>query len=206
MASLEEAFKILAARNEQHDHEHETARTEAQEASAGAQSKVQLTGEVPRVDVSGFSVCKLLQRFLSLQQERVGIYKEFHECFETYLQDRNLEYYQNVSAIVTNGFAHCSQEIRDVMAVLENTHKRLDLALILQQIQNLEKNKLTLTATYQVQVEHDYQQLGSAGSADDDQSMSPAARHIQDQIDVVIEHIREALQDVREYLADETEQ
>lgn len=87
MASFEQAFRILTARMQEKDHEHEEGRKSAahliekhhHDEIQRASVNVITTGSCPPVDLNNLNPLQLLQRFQKLQAERVAIYNEFDE-------------------------------------------------------------------------------------------------------------------------------
>jgi len=88
MASFEQAFRILASRTQERDHEHEEGRKMVADSipagvahSTSQHTPVQVitTGICPSIDVSTLTPLQLMHRFQKLQSERVAIYSEFEE-------------------------------------------------------------------------------------------------------------------------------
>ncbi|RUS16743.1 DNA repair REX1-B-domain-containing protein [Endogone sp. FLAS-F59071] len=92
-----------------------------------------------------------MRQLLSQQSTRVALYKEFDDAYKDYLSDRcTPESYQSICQIVTEGFQEVSSQIQVAERVLKEDLEREDLAQEVRTLQELEREKLKLTANSQI--------------------------------------------------------
>lgn len=95
------------------------------------------------------SVAALLRSFLAVQEQRARLYTQFKDSFEDYLSTRRELPHQAVLTAVTTGFSQCSNDVIALEKALSEECRRPDLAAMLRQVQQLEREKLHLTITMQ---------------------------------------------------------
>jgi len=105
--------------------------------------------EIESLTISGDSPVKLIKAFNSAQSLRVNAYNKFEIGFREYLETGAFPQYQQLTQNITAEFVKISNKIREIESEL-HTHNKHDLANIIRQIQNNEKEKLRLTAALQV--------------------------------------------------------
>ncbi|XP_046571710.1 required for excision 1-B domain-containing protein-like isoform X1 [Haliotis rubra] len=95
----------------------------------------------------------LLKRFYDLQAERVQTYLLFDEGFQAYLKgapNYNFSMYRQLVHEITETFQKISQDVIKVKDSLANVCNLNQIANILDQVQDEERNKLELTARLQI--------------------------------------------------------
>jgi len=92
---------------------------------------------------------QLIKNFRYAQTARVYAYNKFEVGFKEYLATNTFEQFQQLTQTITVEFVSISNKIREIENDL-NILKRSDLANIIRDIQNNEKEKLRLTAAIQV--------------------------------------------------------
>ncbi len=113
---------------------------EQQERSQLQQARSKLQNELSKQSPS-----QNLSTLFKLQKERVVVFKEFNAGLDTVLQSGNLTSYPHLTTNVTASFVVISQSIKAIQQLLERGGNK-NIAEFIQQLQNLEKNKLNLTA------------------------------------------------------------
>ncbi|ORY99219.1 DNA repair REX1-B-domain-containing protein [Syncephalastrum racemosum] len=95
------------------------------------------------------SLADAMRALLKAQSTRVALYKEFDDAFKDFLNTTcSAEEYQLVCTTVTQGFQEVSTEIQAIEAQV--TAGRPDIAGLIRQLQNLEKDKLYMTCRSQI--------------------------------------------------------
>uniref|UniRef100_A0A803LK09 Uncharacterized protein n=1 Tax=Chenopodium quinoa TaxID=63459 RepID=A0A803LK09_CHEQI len=100
---------------------------------------------------SSSNTLNLLRKFLSLQLRRAEAYAKLRDGFSEYMISGVESTYQQLCSEVTIEFSDCSKQVREIESQFLNPDCfRDDLARLLRSVQELEKQKLHLTATIQV--------------------------------------------------------
>jgi hypothetical protein len=99
-----------------------------------------------RVKLESMSLDDLLQTVLEAQQQRVKAYHSFDTSLDSILSTRNLTNYPSVCAEATAHFAVVSDTVLSIHSCLLEKMKRPDLAQLVHNLQQHEKEKLSLTA------------------------------------------------------------
>jgi len=94
------------------------------------------------------SPSELLQTLFNLQKERVSAYGKFNSGLEVILQSGNLSHYPPLTTSITATFAVISSSIKEMQQLLSkhNSNDSKDIAQNIKKLQELEKEKLNLTA------------------------------------------------------------
>lgn len=119
------------------------------------EKKVSITEEMEADDAneenSRSNTLILLRNFLSLQQRRAEAYAKLRDGFAEYMISGVESTFQQLCSEITVEFSDCSKQVREMESqFLKPDCFRDDLAQLLRAIQELEKQKLHLTATIQV--------------------------------------------------------
>jgi hypothetical protein len=91
-------------------------------------------------------VRELVQAVLEAQQQRVQTYRTYDTGLDAILGSRNLSTYPQICAEATAQFAVISDTISGIQTCLASTKKRQDLAKLIRDLQQQEKEKLSLSA------------------------------------------------------------
>ncbi|KAG7549527.1 Required for excision 1-B domain-containing protein [Arabidopsis thaliana x Arabidopsis arenosa] len=93
----------------------------------------------------------LLRSLLEIQQRRAQAYAKLKSGFSEYVESGAEPLYQTLCSEITTEFSECSKLVREMESQFLNPQVgRADLAQLLSDIQNQEKQKLHLTVTIQV--------------------------------------------------------
>ncbi|XP_021773398.1 uncharacterized protein LOC110737356 [Chenopodium quinoa] len=104
-----------------------------------------------KMEDSNSITLNLLRKFLSLQQRRAEAYAKLRDGFSEYMISGVESTYQQLCSEITIEFSDCSKQVREIESQFLNPDCfRDDLARLLRSVQELEKQKLHLTATIQV--------------------------------------------------------
>jgi len=99
-----------------------------------------------RDELSKLGIDSLLQAFFQFQEERVSTYRNFDRELNEILEQKNIAHYPTIVTQATASFSLLSDSINNVRFILQNNYKRQDLVRWIQKLQELEKQKLTITA------------------------------------------------------------
>ncbi|KAI9488311.1 DNA repair REX1-B-domain-containing protein [Zychaea mexicana] len=92
-----------------------------------------------------------LQSLIKAQSTRMGLYKEFNDAFQDYLDDKcPEEQYYSVCRLVTEGFQEVSTEIQSIEQDMNDECNRKDLGSMIRQLQEKERAKLHETVHLQI--------------------------------------------------------
>ena len=97
------------------------------------------------LELSTQSHPQLLSTLFKLQKERVAVYNEFNSGLNIVLQSGNLTTYPHLTTNITASFTVIAKSIK-IMQQLFQKGDQVEIAGFIQQLQNLEKEKLNLTA------------------------------------------------------------
>jgi len=97
------------------------------------------------LELSTQSHPQLLSTLFKLQKERVAVYNEFNSGLDIVLQSGNLTTYPHLTTNITASFTVIAKSIK-IMQGLFQKGDQMEIAGFIQQLQNLEKEKLNLTA------------------------------------------------------------
>ncbi|XP_071117661.1 required for excision 1-B domain-containing protein-like isoform X2 [Haliotis cracherodii] len=114
---------------------------------------MEVDNSTPMDEMTAVSPRSLLRRFYDLQAERVQTYLLFDEGFQAYLKgapNYNFNMYRQLVHEITETFQKISQDVIGVKDRLANVCNMNQIANILDQVQDEERNKLELTASLQI--------------------------------------------------------
>ncbi|XP_074310761.1 uncharacterized protein LOC141646732 [Silene latifolia] len=115
------------------------------------EKKVKIADQMETLESSIPQTLILLRNFLSLQQRRAAAYAKLRDGFAEYMATKAESVYQQLCSEITVEFSDCSKQVRQIESqFLKPDCFREDLARLLRQVQEQEKEKLNLTATLQV--------------------------------------------------------
>ena len=176
--------------------------------------------EAVKTDLAGNTLPQLLRLLLAKQEERVAVYKRFEEGFLLFLQVAEATGYEELVRRTTATFATISGGINTVEAELKRRGSG-ELATTVRRVQEMEREKLELTARHQI-LRHGLavDQLHADGLAADEATAAAAARtaplraeegrEVEAKLASLTERLNEALDEVRcelcELAADEEEE
>ncbi|KAM5193838.1 required for excision 1-B domain-containing protein isoform 1-T1 [Mantella aurantiaca] len=135
----------------------------------------------------------LVKRFYELQGERVETYRLFDEGHQAYMKSGphyDFTQYRMLVHEITQAFSGISKEIIQMKDRFREVYDRSDLSEHLEKIQELEKEKLTLTARLQL-AKQNAQDHPSEESYKDD------VQQLKHKIIKTVEAISEVLQDFK---------
>ena len=132
--------------------------------------------EAVKTDLAGNTLPQLLRLLLAKQEERVAVYKRFEEGFLLFLQVAEATGYEELVRRTTATFATISGGINTVEAELKRRGSG-ELATTVRRVQEMEREKLELTARHQI-LRHGLavDQLHADGLAADEATAAAAAR------------------------------
>ena len=166
-----------------------------------------------KLELEGKSPSQLLQRLFQIQQERVSTYAEFNSGLETVLQSGNITHYPHLTATITAKFSILSKSIRDIQDLLKNTTNPdvQSAESFVKQLQELEKDKLNLTAALHLdQMRERNERLGAelqekdGGDVDGRIAtlLQESVQSLNSRIGDCVEKINEVLEELRYISAD----
>ncbi|KAI9268013.1 DNA repair REX1-B-domain-containing protein [Phascolomyces articulosus] len=92
-----------------------------------------------------------VQALMKAQSTRMGLYKEFNDAFQDYLDDKcPEEQYYSVCRLVTEGFQEVSSEIQSIEQDMNDEYNRKDIGTMIRRLQEKEKAKLHETVHLQI--------------------------------------------------------
>ena len=158
------------------------------------------------------SVGGLLRVFFERQEARVAVYRRFEDGFKLFLQVAEANGYEGLVASTTASFSAISAEVNRVEAELrERDGAAASLAATLRSIQQLEKEKLQITAQLQIlrhglridEVQQESENEAQASAAARTHALrTEEAQGLRQRLDDVTGAIGEALDELRAELAD----
>mmetsp|Transcript_16400 Transcript_16400/g.24176 ORF Transcript_16400/g.24176 Transcript_16400/m.24176 type:complete len:242 (+) Transcript_16400:107-832(+) len=110
------------------------------------QEEQKKTGEKIKEKLETMTVVELLNKVMESQEDRVAAYREYDAGLEDVLQSGNMTKYPAICAKATASFSFLSSTIMTIQSILQNRHKRSDLAKMIELLQRQEQEKLNLTA------------------------------------------------------------
>jgi hypothetical protein len=130
------------------------------------------------------------------------------------LDTGNMTSYPDTCSKATASFSVLSETIKEIQTILRSSRKRTDLSNSIQQLQNLEKEKLHLTAAHhleRIRERANNQQLpgeeeGTAADARIQKLLQEGVASLRQKIHQTIEVINEVLDDVRCALLEEDDE
>ncbi|XP_047908358.1 required for excision 1-B domain-containing protein [Anser cygnoides] len=146
------------------------------------------------------AVRALLQRFYTLQGERVEAYRLFEEGHRAYLSSAphyDFPRYRQLVHELTLAFSGISREVLQLQGRLRDQHGRPELAQHLARVQEREQEKLQLTAQLQLARQQAQEQPGVDAHQQE-------VRELKHKLIKTIEAISEILQDLK-YDSEEAE-
>ena len=163
-------------------------------------------------DLSQLAVGALLRLFLDHQESRVAVYRRFEDGFNLFLQVAEAKGYEALVASTTASFSAVSAQVNRVEAELRRRGgEALPLATLLRSVQQLEKDKLQVTAQLQI-LRHGLKVDEIHQESDDDAAAAAAARTfalrsdeaagLSGRLAELTSQLNEALDEVRAELAD----
>ncbi|XP_075706833.1 required for excision 1-B domain-containing protein [Rhinoderma darwinii] len=135
----------------------------------------------------------LIQRFYQLQAERVETYHLFDEGHQAYLKSGphyDFIHYRQLVHEITQAFSGISKELLQMKDQFRELHDRSDLSEHLEKIQELEKERLELTARLQLAKQN-------AQDHPSDESYQEEVQLLKHKIIKTVEAISEVLQDFK---------
>ncbi|XP_056430521.1 required for excision 1-B domain-containing protein isoform X2 [Hyla sarda] len=135
----------------------------------------------------------LIQRFYQLQEERVETYRLFDEGHQAYLKSGphyDFIHYRQLVYEITQAFNGISKELIQMKDRFRELYDRSDLSEHLEKIQELEKEKLELTARLQLAKQN-------AQEHPNDESHQDEVQLLKHKIIKSVEAISEVLQDFK---------
>ncbi|XP_075466962.1 required for excision 1-B domain-containing protein [Ascaphus truei] len=136
---------------------------------------------------------ELVQRFYELQSERVETYRLFEEGHQAYLKSGphyDFIHYRQLVHEITLAFNGISKEIIQMKDRFREVYDRSDLSEHLEKIQEIEKEKLELTARLQLAKQNAQDRPGS-------ETHQEEAQLLKHKIIKTMEAISEVLQDFK---------
>jgi len=135
------AFKILQKRKECGAHANECMRCDE------SQELGQLEELAPPPEsLHGLSTHALVRLFLQQQERRVIEYRHFEAGFVNFLQVAEAQGYEALVASTTARFSQISQTVNTLIPALESLEGGAPFAQLIRGLQQLERDKLQLTA------------------------------------------------------------
>lgn len=139
-------------------------------------------------ELSTFSLSELVSKLFQLQQARVSNYKNYNAGLEAILQSGNLSSYPSLTSGVTAAFAVISSSIKDIQRIFESKMNGGNDAVVknisgcIQELQTLEKEKLSLTAALhleKIRERNEFLRLATTNDQEQEQEESDSHRILQ---------------------------
>jgi hypothetical protein len=160
-------------------------------------------------ELSTHSLSEIMSKLFQLQQARVSTYKDYNAGLESILQTGNLSLYPSLTSGVTAAFAVISSSIKDIQEILESKGKENGVVMKnilghIQELQMLEKEKLSLTAALHLEkIRERNEFLTLAGTMDESdghrilQLLRDGVSALQHKITDCVEKINDVLEELR---------
>ncbi|KAM9328905.1 required for excision 1-B domain-containing protein [Gastrophryne carolinensis] len=135
----------------------------------------------------------LIRRFYELQAERVETYHLFEEGHQAYMKSGphyDFIHYRQLVHEITQGFNGISKELIQMKDRFKEVYDRADLSEHLEKLQDLEKEKLSLTARLQLAKQN-------AQDHPSEESHKEDVQQLKHKIIKTVEEISEVLQDFK---------
>jgi hypothetical protein len=179
-------------------------------------------GPLPKIsaaDLAGEGASALLRLFFQCQEERVSIYRRFEEGFRQFMEVQEADGYQALVKHVTASFSAVSMHVNRIEQELGGRDAAAKmLATMLRAVQNLEREKLQITAQLHI-VRHglgvDALLVEKEEEESDADKVGPAARtaalraeeeaELAERLARLTEQLNDALDEIRSELCDLSE-
>jgi hypothetical protein len=165
-------------------------------------------------ELSTQSLSELVSKLFQLQQARVSNYKNYNAGLEAILQSGNLSSYPSLTSGVTAAFAVISSSIKDIQSIFESKMNGGNDAVVknisgcIQELQKLEKEKLSLTAALhleKIRERNEFLRLATTNEQEQEESDShrilqllrQGVNTLQQQIVDCVEKINDVLEELR---------
>mmetsp|Transcript_1746 Transcript_1746/g.3163 ORF Transcript_1746/g.3163 Transcript_1746/m.3163 type:complete len:292 (-) Transcript_1746:56-931(-) len=163
-------------------------------------------------ELSTHSHAELISKLFQLQQARVSNYKDYNAGLESILLSGNLSSYPSLTSGVTAAFAVISSSIKDIHRILESKVLENDMVIkniigYIQELQMLEKEKLSLTAALhleRIRERNEFLNIIAATKKTEDiddhrilQLLRKGVTTLQNQISDCVEKINDVLEELR---------
>lgn len=138
------------------------------------------------------STLELLNALTSLQGERVQTYIDFDSIFSDIIERSELDQYPFLCAEVSSRFQVISNKIREIKGLLENRKLHI-LAKLVGDLQALEKGKLTLVASLQLDKIQERRKI----SVNQELSLFSEPKYAQDQLKVLESKVADLIESIQ---------
>jgi hypothetical protein len=210
--------KIL---NDESKSDGEKGAQQQQNDDAASNSDIAASSRLQK-ELSKLSPAEQIGKLFELQKSRVAVYRQFNDGLEDVLTSGNLTSYPHLATSVTASFTVISRSIRDIQALMEarvgndnNGDISKNVVKFIKQLQEIEKEKLNLTAALHLEIirerneklDLESRELNANGSEDKAETISRDDRvlmmlregvsGLQGKIRDLVEQINDVLEELR---------
>lgn len=156
-----------------------------------------------RSKLEDMSIRSLLNAVFEAQKERTMAYREYDRGLDTVISTGNITNYPAVCARATASFSVLSDTINTVRAILAEKHSRKDLAKLIGNLQQHEKEKLNATAALHLERIREKDEVASGGDERIQRLLSDGVVSLRSKVTELIGEINEVLEEMRYEMAEE---